>query len=95
VSYLTDAIDEHVQSRTPTLANDQRRFLALHARHLVTSWRWFMSESQMLAETDGRARSWISRTSLVELVHRGLVKFTHGQAVALTDAGREQVERDK
>lgn len=99
MSYLTDAIDEHVRTvASPPLAPfhpspDQLRFLHLHlhAHHLVDRWRWLMQGSLLRAWAGGRTAT-LSRMEVDELVAAGLLFKGAGAAdVHLTSQGRDAV----
>lgn len=75
-----------------TLSVAQRRFLALHARYLVTSHRWYFQESQLRASSD-RHNATIWRDELLDLMGFGFIECGHGYAdVRITDAGRTALE---
>ena len=77
----------------PPLSASQLRFLTLHARHLVTSHQWHLSNSQLRATTDTGRRAYLWRDELDDLVRRNFMARGVGCAdVKVTEQGRAQVQ---
>lgn len=67
----------------------QRAFLAFHAEHLVTEWRWHFAGTQLRASAAGGVAT-LWKDDLEALVAWGLLVKGVGCAdVALTEAGRD------
>jgi len=75
---------------------EQVRFLAFHASHLVTQWRWLFQESQLRAFDDVGRSVTIARTCLDDLIERQFMRRGSGCAdVAITGAGRAWLEQER
>lgn len=77
---------------TAPLNNSQRNFIALHVQHLVERWQWAFSDGMLRAFAPHTKRSTrtasVSRSELDDLVTRGLVERSYGNAIRVTDAGK-------
>lgn len=73
------------------VSDEQLRFLAFHLGS-VTEWRQRMSGSQIQARRGERTAT-LSSEALGELVRAGMLDYSHGFSVVLTEMGRAEAEQ--
>jgi len=84
-----------VVPNAPALVPDveQTRFMILHAKHVVTSWRWLFGGGTLRASTERGVGATIKRAALDALVDAGLMEYGFGCAdVRLTQRGKGCVD---
>lgn len=69
------------------VTDEQLRFLAFHLGS-VTEWRQRMAGSQIQARRGERTAT-LSSEGVAELVRAGMLDYSHGFSVVLTEMGRE------
>lgn len=75
---------------------DQKAFVAFHARHLVTSWRWVFQGSTLIAEAESSgAKRAISAFEFGGLVDAGLIDVVGCAGVRLTERGQDESIRSR
>jgi len=70
------------------MTDAQRRFLDLHKHHFVASWRAVLGGGMVRATTDKGRTATLSVREIAELIAKGLMATTYGDALVLTEAGK-------